>query len=114
MEIIIKLQKRHLEEFKWCELGAMEDDMRGPSPHTTWEILERHERNIELSTPEEAAQVADAARYGTLRLHTSDAIADRIVSECLRIDGARPIHTSWDKKCWAALADRISVLRSAN
>ena len=86
--MIIKLHKKHLESFQGCEVGADDDNLTGPSPLTTLKILERHEQKIELRSPAEAAQVADAALYGTFRMQSSDRIADRVRNEALNFPGA--------------------------
>jgi hypothetical protein len=103
--MIIKLNKKYLEEFQGCEVGADDDNMIGPSPLTTLKILERHERNIELRSAEEAAQIADAARYGTFELHTSERIAMRVFEEALMFPGAVSIFKKWDSEGWAELKE---------
>jgi len=106
--MIIKLNKKYLEEFQGAELGACEDDMRGPSPLTTYEILDRHERNIEIRSAEEAAQIHDTANYGTFRIHTSDRIAERVMAEALTFPGATEIFRKWNHEQWNALGELLS------
>ncbi len=104
-QLMIKLNKNLLDEFQGCEVGADDDNMTGPSPLTTLQILERHERNIELRSPEEAAQIADAANYGTFRIHASDRIADRVIEEALSFPGAVKVLDEWSGS-WGDLLER--------
>ena len=106
--MIIKLNKKYLEAFQGAELGACEDDMRGPSPLTTYEILDRHERNIEIRSAEEAAQIHDTANYGTFRLHASDRIAERVMAEALKFPGSTEIFRKWNHEQWKALGELVS------
>jgi hypothetical protein len=105
--MIIKLQKKHLDEFKGCEEGACADNMTGPSPITTLEILDRHDINIEVRTAEEAAQIYDAANYGTFRIMTSDWIAERVMRDVLKFEGSYEIYRDYNYEQWKLLGDAL-------
>lgn len=101
----IKIQSKTLDEFRACEQGAHDDEMRGPSPLTTVEILERSEREIVVNTPEEAAQVADCCDFGTFPEFCPRA-AERIRCEALAFPGALEIMRRWQAEEMDALAAR--------
>lgn len=107
----IKAQKKTVAEFVGCERGAHEDDLRGPSPLTTVEILERSEISIEINTAEEAAQIADCCDYGTFPDFCPNA-ADRIRFEALKFLGAPEVLRRWQSDQMDALRQLVSESRA--
>ena len=94
-------------EFIACETGAAEDDIRGPSPLTTVEILSRHHNAIEVRTPEEAAQIADCCYFGTFSSYCPTA-APRIREKCVKVEGAAAMLREWGDQEWKSLWDLLT------
>ena len=108
--MIIRSTAKTIEEFSGCEGGAHDDDMRGPSPFTTVEILERSPHSIVINTAEEAAQIADCCTYGTFPQFCPHA-ADRIAAKALEMPGAAEILRKWDADQWANLVEMFNEAR---
>jgi len=105
--LVIKIQKRHLEEFVQCEMGAHEDEMTGPSEFTTATILERHENKIECKNAKEAAQIFECTQYGTFpQFHEN--VAGRINNELRQYQEIVDIWADYNKEQWRALEDVVS------
>ena len=107
--MIVEMQENDLKEFLYCELGAHEDGIKGPSNISTYEILDRHNAVIELRTPEEAAQVADAIVTGTADLFIKSVIIKRVYKDCLAaFPTAHKIRSDYDKEQWEILFEQIN------
>lgn len=104
----MKIKSTCIEDFIECEYGAHEDDIRGPSPLTTVEILQRSTKEIIINTPEEAAQIADCCMYGTFPQHHPNA-ADRIFRTATTFPGMRPVMEKHDAEQWNGLAELIQA-----
>jgi hypothetical protein len=110
----IRTNKKTVDEFRSCETGAHEDEMRGPSPLTTFEILSRSECEIIVNTAEEAAQIADCCEFGTFPDFCPKA-SDRIYALAVQFPGAREVLKRWQREEMAALVDRArEVLSESN
>ena len=103
----ISINKKQLEEFRNCEQGAAEDEITGPSPLTTLEILNRHNDHIEMQTIEEAAQIADCCQYGTFPLHYPKT-ANKIWLELMNDKQVCEIWDKYNKNEYAALINLIN------
>lgn len=110
-QIEIKIQKKHRDEFYWCEHGAHTDEMTGPSPLTTCQILERSIIRIILRTPEEAAQVLDCCYYGTFP-EFCPRVAERIKAEIRAIPGVVAIWEKYSERQWQELGDLIEKIKN--
>jgi hypothetical protein len=106
----MKIKTSQIENFIGCEYGAHEDDMRGPSPLTTVEILERSKAEIVINTAEEAAQIADCCRYGTFSHHHPRAAA-HVFEMAISYTRAREIMDKWDSEQWEGLAQLVEDSR---
>jgi hypothetical protein len=104
----MKIKSSQIENFIGCEYGAHEDDMRGPSPLTTVEILQRSKTEIVLNTAEEAAQVADCCKSGTFPLHHPRSAA-RVFDAAIQFEGARAIMRAHDAEQWAGFAELVEA-----
>jgi len=102
----MNIQTSQIEYFIGCEYGAHEDDMTGPSPLTTVQILERSKTEICLHTPEEAAQICDCCTYGTFPLHHPRS-ASHVFDRAIAFPGARAILEKWNSEQWDGLRELI-------